>query len=208
MLLMRDAQRSTQNSGVLTEGEHKQKYYGQLEEIIELHYPHKYSTVLFRCKWFDTAGVKSDNNFTSIDPQRELSSEDQLIFATQAKQVFFIQVPSRSDENDNQRWVVENVNHRRIWDLPMNDVDHDPIENVDNDSTDVVLSNASSNFTLSIDFSQYFQNSQSIEDDIKVDPPTSIINNVSDCETNYDEEDFDYDSDVSADTEVSGGEND
>ncbi|XP_052623770.1 uncharacterized protein LOC128129137 [Lactuca sativa] len=191
MVLMRDAQRSTQNSGVLTEGEHKQKYYGQLEEIIELHYPHKYSTVLFRCKWFDTAGVKSDNNFTSIDPQRELSSKDQLIFATQAKQ-----------------WVVENVNHRRIWDLPMNDVDHDPIENVDNDSTDVVLSNASSNFTLSIDFSQYFQNSQPVEDDIEVDPPASIINNVCDCKTDYDEEESNYDSDVSADTEVSEGEND
>ena len=90
----------------------------------------------------------------------------------------------------------------------MNDVDHDPIENVDNDSTDVVLSNASSNFTLSIDFSQYFQNSQSVEDDIEVDPPTSIINNVSDCETDYDEEDSDYDSDVSADTEVFEGKND
>lgn len=44
-------------------------------------------------------------------------------------------------------------------DLPMNDVDHDPIQNVKNDSIDIVLSNDSSNFTLSIDFSQYCQNS-------------------------------------------------
>ena len=82
-----------------------------------------------------------------------INSVYQLIFAMQGKQVFYIQEPSRSDENDDRRWVVENVNLRGIWDLPMNYVDQDPIDNVDNNSTDVVLSNAYSNFTLWIDFS-------------------------------------------------------
>ena len=54
MVLSRDTQRTTQNSGVLAVGEKGEKYYGQLEEIIELRYTHDYSTVLFRCKWFDT----------------------------------------------------------------------------------------------------------------------------------------------------------
>ncbi|KAJ9539304.1 hypothetical protein OSB04_032037 [Centaurea solstitialis] len=95
MVLSRDAQRTTQNSGVLVEGESGEKYYGQLEEIIELHYPCGYSTVLFRCKWFDTrSGVRCENNITSIDTRREWHKEDQLIFATQAKQVFYIREPS------------------------------------------------------------------------------------------------------------------
>ncbi|KAJ9547255.1 hypothetical protein OSB04_019798 [Centaurea solstitialis] len=86
MVLSRDAQRTTQNSGVLVEGESGEKYYGQLEEIIELHYPCGYSTVLFRCKWFDTrSGVRCENNIISIDTRREWHKEDQLIFATQAK---------------------------------------------------------------------------------------------------------------------------
>ncbi|KAK9064676.1 hypothetical protein SSX86_016058 [Deinandra increscens subsp. villosa] len=47
MVLDRDARRKTQNSGVTVEGEDGHKYYGQLEEIIELCYPNGYSTVLF-----------------------------------------------------------------------------------------------------------------------------------------------------------------
>ena len=91
IVVSRDAQRTTQNSGVLVEGENEEKYYGQLEEIIKLHYPYGYSTVLFRCKWFDTRkGVICENNITSINTRREWDKENQLIFATQAKQVFYI----------------------------------------------------------------------------------------------------------------------
>ncbi|XP_022040029.1 uncharacterized protein LOC110942563 [Helianthus annuus] len=54
MTLERDAKRATQNSGVEVVGENGVKFYGQLEEIIKLNYTNGYSTVLFRCKWFDT----------------------------------------------------------------------------------------------------------------------------------------------------------
>lgn len=208
MVLSRDAQRTTQNSGVLALGENEEKYYGQLEEIIELHYPHGYSTVLFRCKWFDTRrGVICENNITSIDTQREWAKDDQLIFATQAKQVFYIQEPSRGDRNNNYRRVVENVNHRKIWDLPIND---GRVENVDNGSAenvDVIHSNCSSNCRLVIDFRRYFESQQSTGE-IEVSPPTGTVNEVSEDESDFDENDSDYDSEMSeGDTEVSEGEN-
>ena len=103
MVVGRDAQRTTQNSGVLADGENGEKYYGQVEEIIELCYTNGYSTVLFRCKWFDTRrGVTYDNNITSINTEHEWDKEDQLIFASQAKQVFYIREPSRGNQNKSQ----------------------------------------------------------------------------------------------------------
>ncbi|KAJ0458465.1 hypothetical protein HanIR_Chr15g0785421 [Helianthus annuus] len=99
MTLERDAKRAMQNSGVEVAGENGVKFYGQLKEIIEVHYTNGYSAVLFRCEWFDTRrGVKYDNNITSISTstEHEWDKDDQLIFASQAKQVFFIQEPSRN----------------------------------------------------------------------------------------------------------------
>lgn len=210
MALSRDTQRTTQNSGVLVEGENEEKYYVQLEEIIELHYPYGYSIVLFRCKWFDTSrGVICENNITSIDTRREWDKEDQLIFATQAKQVFYIREPSRGDQNNNHRWVVENVNHRKIWDLPIIDP---RVEDVDNDSpenVDVVHNNCSSNCRLVIDFTQYFDSLQSTGE-TEVILRTCTVNEVSGGDSDYDERDADYDTETEGegDTELSEGEND
>lgn len=47
----RDLRLITQNSGVVTFGEDGTPFYGQLEEIIELHYLYGKSFVLFRGKW-------------------------------------------------------------------------------------------------------------------------------------------------------------
>ena len=214
MVLERDAKRATQNSGVEVEGENGEKFYGQLEEIIEIRYINGYSTVLFRCKWFDTQkGVTYDNNITSINTEHEWDKEDQLIFASQAKQVFFIQEPSRGNKNNNHRWVVENVNHRKIWDRPLNDGSVDNVQNVDNDfaeDIDVVHNNSSSNNQLFIDFSQYFQNMSSHvtegETATEVHPPTATVDDVFEVETDYDEEDPDYDTE--RETEEFDGESD
>ena len=51
----RDLRRTTQNSGVVTFGEDGTPFYGQLEEIIELHYLYDKSVVLFRGKWFNAS---------------------------------------------------------------------------------------------------------------------------------------------------------
>jgi hypothetical protein len=217
MVRDRDEQRTTQNSGVVTEGENGEKYYGQLEEIIEVDYPNGYSTVLFRCKWFDTRrGVTYDNNITSINTEHEWHKEDQLIFASQAKQVFYIREPSRGNQNNNHRRVVENVNHRKIWDLPSANhervVDVESVENDLEEELDVVHNNSSSNCNLFIDFSQYFVNQSSLvtegETAVEVNPPTTIVNEMSEVEIGYDDEDdSDYSEEGSeADTEISDGE--
>ena len=61
----REKHRKTQNSGIVTEGNHDGKdidFYGQLRIVIELQYNssggiHR-SVVLFRCDWFDLGGKK------------------------------------------------------------------------------------------------------------------------------------------------------
>ena len=200
--LERDAKCATQNSGVEVVGENGVKFYGQLEEIIELRYTNNYSTVLFRCKWFDTRrGVNHDNNITSISTEHEWDKDDQLIFASQAKQVFFIQETSRNQKNKH-RWVVENVNHRRIWDRPLSDDDRvNKVQNVGKrlEDSDVVDNNSSSDCPLVIDLTQYFQIGSSHvtagEPSIEVDPPTATVDEVFEVETDCDEVEADCDED-------------
>ncbi|KAL4591842.1 hypothetical protein LXL04_004816 [Taraxacum kok-saghyz] len=217
MVLTHDAHRTTQNSGVHTVGENGEKYYGQLEEIFEIRYPYWYSTVLFRCKWFGTRrGVICENNINSIDTQREWHRDDQLIFTTQAKQVFYIREPSRGDQRNNHRWVVEEVNHRKIWDLPINDTSIVNVANGSNESVDVIHSESSSSCIFSIDFSQYFTpqlastaNEELGEEGVEVvvGPIPTTLNEESDGEIDYDDDECEYDSEISEDdTEVSEGE--
>jgi len=178
-------------------GENGEKYYGQLEEIIEVRYPNQYSTVLFRCKWFDTRGgrIRFENNITIISTEKEWDKEDQLIFASQAKQVFYIREPR---QNNNHWWVVENVHHRKIWDLPLNDGRAKDIQHVDDVGEDVdVLDNiSSSNNRLFIDFRQYNMSRSTYvtegENASEVNPPTVSVNEESEGEPDYHEDDSDY----------------
>ena len=66
----------------------------------------------------------------------EWYKNEQFILTTQAKQVFYLENPSR---NKNRK-VVEEVNHRKIWDHPSID---------DDNEVDVVHDSTSSNFILS-----------------------------------------------------------
>ncbi|XP_052625778.1 uncharacterized protein LOC111885117 [Lactuca sativa] len=128
-----ELRRTTQNSGVFTLGEDGTPFYGQFTEIIQLNYLSGYSVVLFRCKWFNTSGKRrfvEKNGIVAIDISREWYvgntwyDGDQYILATQVKQVFYLQDPSR---NGNNWRVVEDVHHRKHWDHPslilVNDVD-------------------------------------------------------------------------------------
>ncbi|KAK9048839.1 hypothetical protein SSX86_032194 [Deinandra increscens subsp. villosa] len=130
----RDTRRTTQNSGISTPGlEPGQTYYGVLEEILELTYMREHKVVLFRCKWFKTDNQRcvTKNNITSISTQYEWFKEDQYILTTQANQVFYLQDPSKR----NDYWkVVQEVNHRKIWDRDIitevsEDVIHDDNSN-------------------------------------------------------------------------------
>ncbi|WOH04535.1 hypothetical protein DCAR_0623944 [Daucus carota subsp. sativus] len=87
----------------------QKSYYGFIEEIWELDYK-EFKVALFRCKWFDIRrGVKVDESgFTLVDFSRFGHEDDPFIFATQVKQVFYIQDPADS------RWSIVLQSKRRI----------------------------------------------------------------------------------------------
>lgn len=92
----RDCRRSTQNSGVCVEGEHKDKiinFYGVLTHIIELRYIKNRRAVLFKCDWFDLERNKSiqiDEDFTSINISKVWYENDSYVLANQVSQVCYV----------------------------------------------------------------------------------------------------------------------
>jgi hypothetical protein len=139
--------------------------------------------------------------------------------------VFYIQEPSRGNQNINHWRVVEHVNHRKIWDLPLIDgrVDNaqnfdERVENIDHnvpEDLDVVHNKSSSGINLFIDFSQYFTSSsatQAAPAEVFVDEPDEVstgeIDEVSGGEIDeVSGDEFDYYTEGSkSDTEISEGE--
>ncbi|KAJ9538028.1 hypothetical protein OSB04_030761 [Centaurea solstitialis] len=197
----RDIRRTTQNSGVAVPGTDGFMFYGQLEDIIEIRYLSGYSVVLFRCKWFNTDPRKkrctTKNNITSISVNSEWFKSDPYILATQAKQVFYIEDPS---ENHNWR-VVEDVNHRKIWDHPsINEVN----------DIDVVHNNISSNFVLSAELDDMADiglervGQSSVVDDICTIHTADDTDFINDEDEEADVEHLDND-DVDSDNDVVDG---
>ena len=98
-----------------------------MEEVIELLYIKDYRVFLFKRKWFDTdrrrKHVIYEPHCISIDTSREAYKEDPFVFATQVRQVFYIDDPSKSNPN----WkIIQRFHHRHLWDIPDDeeDVDH------------------------------------------------------------------------------------
>ncbi|KAL5539689.1 hypothetical protein UlMin_042237 [Ulmus minor] len=120
-----DSRSTTQNSGVMVEAESlhmsttKDKnpiyanmlYYGVIEDIWELNYT-QFKLPVFRCKWVDNkGGVKVDENgFTLVDLNKEGDPNDQFIFASQAKQVFYVNDPNGG------RWSVVLTTKPKLYD--------------------------------------------------------------------------------------------
>ncbi|KAK8709657.1 hypothetical protein V6N13_060670 [Hibiscus sabdariffa] len=100
----RDEHLTSQNSGVMVEGNHEEdqiNFYGVLIDIIQLNYIKYYKVVLFKCKWFDLV---------------------------QAKQVFYL-----DDTKLGKDWrVVQKFHHRHLYDVPeMQVVENDKVSDVD-----------------------------------------------------------------------------
>ena len=76
--------------------------YGVIEDIWELNYT-QFKIPIFQCKWVDNkGGVKFDENgFTLVDLNKEGDPNDQFIFASQAKQAFYV-----SDPNSRKWFIV------------------------------------------------------------------------------------------------------
>ncbi|KAL5563273.1 hypothetical protein UlMin_033020 [Ulmus minor] len=120
-----DSRSTTQNSGVMVDAESlhmstaKDKnpiyanmlYYGVIEDIWELNYT-QFKIPIFRCKWVDNKdGVKVDENgFTLVDLNKEGDPNDQFIFASQAKQVFYVNDPNGG------RWSVVLTTKPKLYD--------------------------------------------------------------------------------------------
>ncbi|WMV58919.1 hypothetical protein MTR67_052304 [Solanum verrucosum] len=105
-----DKKLRTQNCGVVVFGENDEDsenldYYGVLTDIIELQFVMDRRVVLFRCNWFDVydevKGVKKDEyDFVSVNPDRFLKTNEPIVLADQASQVFY------ANDNSNKCWKV------------------------------------------------------------------------------------------------------
>ncbi|KAM6562750.1 hypothetical protein CsatB_022748 [Cannabis sativa] len=142
MATKRDEKRSTQNSGVFVAGTEGFNYYGTLTEVLKLTFTGVYSVTLFKCKWYNTNPRQKktivENLITSINVSGVWYKDDPYILASQEKQVFYL-----DDLLRGKNWkIVDNVNHRQIWDI----VDDDA-----NVEIDLVHDTNSSNFVLTVD---------------------------------------------------------
>jgi hypothetical protein len=130
----REKNRKTQNSGIVSEGDHDGEeidFYGQLTSIIKLQYNsslgvHR-SVVLFRCVWFDNGskkkmGFRDDGYFKSINTAKCWYKNDPFILTTQATKVFYL--PDTSLRGD---WrVVQRFQHRHLWSVAEDDIEKAP----------------------------------------------------------------------------------
>lgn len=127
----RENRRTSQNSGVLVQGEEKGKnenYYGYLSKIWELRYANGGTVVLFQCEWYNTghkSRICTDKYVTSIDIRRLWCKDDPFVLPRNVRQVFYVQ-----DTRKGKNWrVVELVRHRGVWDVPEQDeLPHDPFQ--------------------------------------------------------------------------------
>ena len=102
----RDDRCQTQNCEIVSAGTHagiKEHYYGYLEDSIELVYIKNNRVSLFKCKWFDMdprrKHVIYKPCYNSIDTSREAYKEYPFVFATQVRQVYYIDNPNKSNTN-------------------------------------------------------------------------------------------------------------
>ncbi|KAL0556296.1 hypothetical protein IC582_004808 [Cucumis melo] len=76
-------------------------FYGVIEEIWELNY-NSFKVAIFKSDWVENSGgIKTDKlGFVLVDLSRVGHNNDSFIFATQAKQVFFV------EDSSDSRWSI------------------------------------------------------------------------------------------------------
>jgi hypothetical protein len=125
----RDANKKTQNSGVMSLGTHNSEvieFYGNLKEIIQLDYNgDDRSVVLFKCDWYKLDGknaeLKYDGFFKSINVGSLWYKADCFILATQARKVFYL-----PDTKLGDNWkVVQTFEHRHLYNVSETSVPFD-----------------------------------------------------------------------------------
>ncbi|XP_060969526.1 uncharacterized protein LOC133036800 [Cannabis sativa] len=182
MATKRDEKRSTQNSGVFVAGTEGFNYYGTLTEVLKLTFTGVYSVTLFKCKWYNTNPRQKktivENLITSINVSGVWYKDDPYILASQEKQVFYL-----DDLLRGKNWkIVDNVNHRQIWDI----VDDDA-----NVEIDLVHDTNSSNFVLTVDLRELILLPNQPPMDIGTEPSS----HVNEDDRNMDDKDATEESD-------------
>ncbi|XP_028058423.1 uncharacterized protein LOC114262265 [Camellia sinensis] len=140
----REWRRKTQNSGVMVKAktcsyastrdmnpvEGEVAYYGYVTDIIELYYSYNRRYVLFMCDWIDNnKGLKQDGfgftlvNFNHLLYTKKQNSDEPVILASQAQQVFYVNDPVEADWD-----VVVKMKPRDLYEVcgeqPINDGEH------------------------------------------------------------------------------------
>lgn len=122
----RDANKKTQNSGIMLPGAVNPKnteqsdYFGTLKEIISLQYHDNRSVVLFKGEWFRQGKdrIRNDGYFKSINVGRLAKTNDDYILATQAKKVFYL----TDRDPANKGWkIVQTYDHRHLYNVSENE---------------------------------------------------------------------------------------
>jgi hypothetical protein len=121
----RDEHRKTQNSTIKCPGTHSDDtmdFYGTIIDIIELSYSKNSkgsrTVILLRCEWYHLGGrtyhMKDDGYFKSINITGRWYKDDPFIMATDATQVFFLEL--------EPYWrVLQEFGHRHIFDVEESD---------------------------------------------------------------------------------------
>lgn len=93
------------------------KYYGVLENIIELQYAEGMPVVIFKCKWYNTdptergTNFKMDHGLLSIDTLNTWYDDAPYCLATTAQQVFYLEDPKKESN-----WkIVNEIAHRGTY---------------------------------------------------------------------------------------------
>lgn len=123
--LASDKNKRTQNSGIMSQGTHKNRvidFYGSLQEIIQLEYNGDgRSIILFKCDWFKLdgkrTGLKIDGYFKSINVGNLWYKNDSFILATQARKVFYL-----PHTKFGKNWqIVQTFDHRHLYNVSESD---------------------------------------------------------------------------------------
>ncbi|XP_058202924.1 uncharacterized protein LOC131317385 [Rhododendron vialii] len=108
-----DNRHTTQNSGVVVEGEHEGQtinFYGFLTKVWEMAYLFGHRVVLFQCEWYNSGCsrfFRVDTHCSSIDVRSRWYKDDPFVFPSQVQQVFYI-----ADTELGEHWkVVERIHH-------------------------------------------------------------------------------------------------
>ncbi|BBG94612.1 Ankyrin repeat family protein [Prunus dulcis] len=130
----RDDKLCTQNSGVhvLGGGESTDiDFYGKLTTVVQLLYKDRYQVIMFKCRWFDTnpnraGSVKIDHGVLSVNINRTWYDDGPYILANMASQIVYLDDPKAG------RWwkVVQNMDHRNVYDIPELDPSDNDVDNV------------------------------------------------------------------------------